>query len=171
MMSEALAGKTEDEALEMANAVEYGLTGYVWTNDLTRALRVTDLNPAGDAGGCTSPPTGSVSVASAIGSVSADQATVDAATAMADTYGVVYATRGGAKSSSHYDGEAVDFTAVGLPRMVTLKAPSGKTEVFNLGAPEQTRDLSLSPELIAWVEKNFRLRKLKSDYPHWNDRK
>ena len=28
---------TEAEALEIANGVAYGLTGYVWTNDLTRA--------------------------------------------------------------------------------------------------------------------------------------
>ena len=32
----------EDEALELANDTEYGLTAYVWTNNLTRALRVTD---------------------------------------------------------------------------------------------------------------------------------
>lgn len=38
---------TEDEALAMANDVPYGLTGYVWTNDLTRALRFTDRLEAG----------------------------------------------------------------------------------------------------------------------------
>ena len=38
---------TEDEALEMANDTAYGLTGYVWTNDLTRALRFTDRLEAG----------------------------------------------------------------------------------------------------------------------------
>lgn len=38
---------TEDEALEMANDTPYGLTGYVWTNDLTRALRFTDRLEAG----------------------------------------------------------------------------------------------------------------------------
>lgn len=38
---------TEDEALSMANDTEYGLTGYVWTNDLTRALRFTDRLEAG----------------------------------------------------------------------------------------------------------------------------
>ncbi|GAB4361536.1 MAG: 5-carboxymethyl-2-hydroxymuconate semialdehyde dehydrogenase [Oricola sp.] len=37
----------EDEALEIANGVQYGLTGYVWTNDLTRALRFTDRLEAG----------------------------------------------------------------------------------------------------------------------------
>ncbi|QKV20300.1 5-carboxymethyl-2-hydroxymuconate semialdehyde dehydrogenase [Oricola thermophila] len=37
----------EDEALEIANGVQYGLTGYVWTNDLTRALRFTDKLEAG----------------------------------------------------------------------------------------------------------------------------
>ncbi len=38
---------TEEEALRMANDVPYGLTGYVWTNDITRALRVTDKLEAG----------------------------------------------------------------------------------------------------------------------------
>ena len=37
----------EDEALEIANGVDYGLTGYVWTNDLTRALRFTNKLEAG----------------------------------------------------------------------------------------------------------------------------
>ncbi|WP_299417257.1 5-carboxymethyl-2-hydroxymuconate semialdehyde dehydrogenase [uncultured Sulfitobacter sp.] len=39
--------KTEAEALQMANDTAYGLTGYVWTNDLTRALRFTDALEAG----------------------------------------------------------------------------------------------------------------------------
>ena len=38
---------TEDEALDIANDTPYGLTGYVWTNDLTRALRFTDKLEAG----------------------------------------------------------------------------------------------------------------------------
>jgi 5-carboxymethyl-2-hydroxymuconic-semialdehyde dehydrogenase len=38
---------TEEEALSMANDTEYGLTGYVWTNDLTRALRFTEALEAG----------------------------------------------------------------------------------------------------------------------------
>ena len=38
---------TEDEALRIANDIPYGLTGYVWTNDLTRALRFTDRLEAG----------------------------------------------------------------------------------------------------------------------------
>jgi 5-carboxymethyl-2-hydroxymuconic-semialdehyde dehydrogenase len=43
----SLTFSTEDEALEIANGVDYGLTGYVWTNDLTRALRVSDALEAG----------------------------------------------------------------------------------------------------------------------------
>ena len=39
--------KDEAEALEIANDVAYGLAGYVWTNDLTRALRVSDALEAG----------------------------------------------------------------------------------------------------------------------------
>ncbi|MBO6775040.1 MAG: 5-carboxymethyl-2-hydroxymuconate semialdehyde dehydrogenase [Marinibacterium sp.] len=38
---------TEDEALQIANDIPYGLTGYVWTNDLTRAIRVTERLEAG----------------------------------------------------------------------------------------------------------------------------
>lgn len=38
---------TEDEALSIANDTPYGLTGYVWTNDLGRALRFTDKLEAG----------------------------------------------------------------------------------------------------------------------------
>jgi len=43
----AITFKDEEEALEIANGVQYGLTGYVWTNDLTRALRFTDKLEAG----------------------------------------------------------------------------------------------------------------------------
>ena len=38
---------TEEEALAMANDTQYGLTAYLWTNDLTRALRLTDKLEAG----------------------------------------------------------------------------------------------------------------------------
>ncbi|MEX0283872.1 MAG: 5-carboxymethyl-2-hydroxymuconate semialdehyde dehydrogenase [Paracoccaceae bacterium] len=38
---------TEEEALAIANDTDYGLTGYLWTNDLTRALRFTDKLEAG----------------------------------------------------------------------------------------------------------------------------
>lgn len=38
---------TEDEALALANDTQYGLTGYLWTSDLTRALRFTDKLEAG----------------------------------------------------------------------------------------------------------------------------
>jgi 5-carboxymethyl-2-hydroxymuconic-semialdehyde dehydrogenase len=39
--------KDEAEALRIANDVAYGLTAYVWTNDLTRSLRVSDGLEAG----------------------------------------------------------------------------------------------------------------------------
>lgn len=39
--------ETEEEALKIANDTDYGLTGYLWTNDLTRALRFTDAMEAG----------------------------------------------------------------------------------------------------------------------------
>lgn len=43
----AITFKTEEEALELANDTQYGLTGFVWTNDLTRALRFTNQLEAG----------------------------------------------------------------------------------------------------------------------------
>ena len=43
----AIRFKTDDEAIQMANDIPYGLTAYVWTNDLTRAMRVTERLEAG----------------------------------------------------------------------------------------------------------------------------
>lgn len=39
--------KDEDEVIEMANDVEYGLAGYVWTNDIKRGHRVAHQVEAG----------------------------------------------------------------------------------------------------------------------------
>lgn len=39
--------KDEAEALALANDVDYGLTGYVWTSDVTRAFRFSDALEAG----------------------------------------------------------------------------------------------------------------------------
>ncbi|MEM7240925.1 MAG: 5-carboxymethyl-2-hydroxymuconate semialdehyde dehydrogenase [Pseudomonadota bacterium] len=39
--------KDEAEALDLANDVNYGLAGYLWTNDLTRAMRFSDAMEAG----------------------------------------------------------------------------------------------------------------------------
>jgi murein DD-endopeptidase MepM/ murein hydrolase activator NlpD len=97
------------------------------------------------------------------------RATVRAADRMANAYDVVYATRHGARSSSHYDAEAADLTAWDLPRRLRLVAPDGTRRVFDLSAPHHPRDLSLEPELIAWIETHFGLEKLRADYPHWSD--
>ncbi|HGG04068.1 MAG TPA: 5-carboxymethyl-2-hydroxymuconate semialdehyde dehydrogenase [Aliiroseovarius sp.] len=43
----ALTFQDEDDALTIANGVEYGLTAYLWTSDITRALRLTDRLEAG----------------------------------------------------------------------------------------------------------------------------
>jgi 5-carboxymethyl-2-hydroxymuconic-semialdehyde dehydrogenase len=39
--------RDETDAVEIANGVQYGLTGYVWTGDMGRALRVADALEAG----------------------------------------------------------------------------------------------------------------------------
>lgn len=96
-------------------------------------------------------------------------ATREAAREMADTYEVVYATEAGARSSNHYSGVAVDLVSVGLPRRLTLQAPDGERRTFDLSDPDESRDLSLTPRLIDWVEASFGLEKLEGDYPHWDD--
>ncbi|MEQ1503248.1 MAG: hypothetical protein ABMB14_13510, partial [Myxococcota bacterium] len=97
------------------------------------------------------------------------RATKESARQMADAYDVVFATERGARYSNHYDGTAVDFVAMGLPRSVDLYAPSGEHRTFDLTGADQPRDLSLTPELIEWIEVNFQLHKLESDHPHWDD--
>ena len=47
MLGKSPRSRDEDEAIRLANDVQYGLTGYVWTNDVTRALRVTEQLEAG----------------------------------------------------------------------------------------------------------------------------
>lgn len=98
------------------------------------------------------------------------RATIDAAEAMANAYNVVYATRSGARYSSHYGADAADFAAMDLPREVTLTTPDGATSrTFDLSDPDHPRDLNLAPEMIEWVEDHFGMKKLRSDYPHWTD--
>lgn len=43
----SLTFKDEAQALEIANGTAYGLTGYLWTNDLARALRFSEALEAG----------------------------------------------------------------------------------------------------------------------------
>ena len=43
----AIPFKDEADALHIANDVQYGLTAYLWTNDVTRAFRFTDALEAG----------------------------------------------------------------------------------------------------------------------------
>ncbi len=43
----AIPFKDEADALAIANDVEYGLTGYLWTSDVTRAFRFSDALEAG----------------------------------------------------------------------------------------------------------------------------
>lgn len=95
--------------------------------------------------------------------------TKEAARKMADAYDVVYATEKGARSSNHYDGVAADIVVLDMPRSVRLVAPDGFQKSFDLSDPNETRDLSLTPQVIEWVEAHFGVRKLRSDYPHWDD--
>ncbi|EEX12104.1 5-carboxymethyl-2-hydroxymuconate semialdehyde dehydrogenase [Citreicella sp. SE45] len=43
----AISFETEEEALAIANGTDYGLSAYLWTNDLGRAMRMTDALEAG----------------------------------------------------------------------------------------------------------------------------
>lgn len=43
----AVPFKTEEDAIKIANDIQYGLAAYLWTNDLPRAFRVTDRLEAG----------------------------------------------------------------------------------------------------------------------------
>ncbi|MCJ9751426.1 5-carboxymethyl-2-hydroxymuconate semialdehyde dehydrogenase [Neorhizobium sp. BETTINA12A] len=43
----AIPFRDEADALKIANDVQYGLTGYLWTSDVTRAFRLTDQLEAG----------------------------------------------------------------------------------------------------------------------------
>ena len=99
------------------------------------------------------------------------RATIDAARELADTFGVVYATPRGARASDHYDGSAVDLFVVNLPRRLKLRAPDGARWTADLSGANESRDLSLSPQVIRWIEKHFHLQKLRRDYPHWRDAK
>ena len=56
-----------------------------------------------------------------------------------------------------------------LPRDLELVAPDGERRRFDLSSAQQARDLSLSPELIRWIEEHFGFKKLEGDYPHWVD--
>lgn len=99
------------------------------------------------------------------------RATVAAARDMAESYDVVYATERGAFYSNHYDGTAVDMVIRALPRVVRLESPSGTIRIFHLDDPSQPRDVSLTPEIVDWIEKHYKLDKLRSDYPHWDNRR
>jgi hypothetical protein len=96
-------------------------------------------------------------------------ATQGAARAMAETYQVAYATESGARASDHYTGRAVDFEAIALPRRLELRGLDGRVQRFDLSDSHEARDLSLTPQLIDFVEHAYGLEKLSADYPHWVD--
>lgn len=97
-------------------------------------------------------------------------ATIEGARQLRDTYDVVYATEGGARNSNHYAGFAADFIALALPATLVLVAPDGVEGRFDLSDANASRDLSLEPELVRWIEAHYGMRKLLDDYPHWDDR-
>lgn len=96
-------------------------------------------------------------------------ATLREAKRMAEAFNVVFASRRGARRSKHYEGRAIDISAFNLPRSLTLVAPGGPRQSFDLSDPKESRDLSLTPALVEWIEAHFGFEKLRSDYPHWND--
>ena len=93
----------------------------------------------------------------------------DLALEMVETYQTAFATRAAAEKSKHYEGRAIDMTTFHLPRKLLLESPCGVLGHFDLSASHQTRDLNLTPEVIDWIEKHFGMKKLRSDYPHWED--
>jgi len=97
------------------------------------------------------------------------RATREAARRMADAYDVVFATEAGARESRHYEGVAADLSVTHLPRRLRLRSPAGAEAEFDLAQPEEPRELSLTPRVIDWLEAHWGLRKLRSDYPHWED--
>ena len=97
------------------------------------------------------------------------EATVEAAREMADAYNVVYATRHGARYSSHYGARAIDVSVTRLPRSLHLEAPDGTERTFDLSGADEPRDLNLTPRLIDWIETHYDFYKLRRDYPHWED--
>ena len=97
------------------------------------------------------------------------RATIEAAREMADAYNVVFATRHGARHSSHYGARAIDVSVTRLPRSLHLVAPDGTQRTFDLSGADEPRDLNLTPRLIDWIEEHFAFYKLRRDYPHWED--
>jgi hypothetical protein len=95
--------------------------------------------------------------------------TRDAAEAMRATFGVAKATKNGALHSNHIRAFAADITAKALPRSLRLQAPDGETMTFDLSGDDESRDLSLTPKVIKWINQHYGLEKLQWDYPHWDD--
>jgi hypothetical protein len=95
--------------------------------------------------------------------------TIEAAKEMAEAYNVVYATRHGARHSNHYGAGAIDLSVTRLPRRLQLQAPDGTERTFDLSGANEPRDLNLTPRLIEWIEAHYKVRKLRSDYPHWGN--
>jgi len=95
--------------------------------------------------------------------------TREAAREMAETYEVVFATEAGARGSSHYGGGAVDLVAVDLPRRLVVEGDEGARREFDLSGAGESLDLSLTPSLVEWIEAHLGMKKLRADYPHWDD--
>ncbi len=88
---------------------------------------------------------------------------------MRATFGVAKATKNGALHSNHIRGFAADITANALPRSLRLEAPDGAKVTFDLSGDDESRDLSLTPKVITWINQHYGFEKLKWDYPHWDD--
>jgi len=86
--------------------------------------------------------------------------TKEAAREMAETFGVVYASEEGARSSNHYSGDAEGLVAVALPRRLELRAPDGfPGPLRSLGARGISR-LEPDPRIDRLGGGPFRIRKI-----------
>ena len=85
------------------------------------------------------------------------EATRDAAESMRATFGVAKATKNGALHSNHIRGFAADITANALPRF-RPEYPDGAKVTFDLSGDDESRDLSLTPKVITWINQHMASR-------------
>ena len=96
-------------------------------------------------------------------------ATVEAARAMADAYGVDYATPRGPAVEPLRGARCRSGGGRSSPAS-SPSAPDGARREFDLSAPEASETCPSAPSSFRWIETHFEVRKLRRDYPHWSTR-